>query len=73
MNRESATIPTVRELRHRWKPHKERLLVAGGEHVTCIRFHRKCSWMAHVEQISNRQKHDLALVSLWIAFNALYG
>jgi hypothetical protein len=29
--------------------------------------------MARVEQMPEEQDHDLALVSLWIAFNALYG
>ena len=42
------TIPTVRDLRHRWKPHKERLAGLKGEQATSIRFHRACSWMAHL-------------------------
>lgn len=70
---EVAIIQTVRDLRHRWKPHKERLAASGGEQPTAIRFHRACSWMARVEQMPEGQDHDLGLVSLWIAFNALYG
>jgi hypothetical protein len=65
--------PTVHELPHRWKPHKERLAVLKGEQATSIRFHRACSWMARIEQMPEEQDHDLGLVSLWIAFNSLYG
>ena len=68
-----ATIPTVHDLRRRWKPHKEKLAALGGEQPTAIRFHRACSWMARVEQMSDGQDHDLALVGLWIAFKSLYG
>ena len=70
---EIAAIPTVRDLRRRWKPHKKRLVAIPGKQPTSIRFHRACSWMARVEQMPDGQDHDLALVSLWIAFNALYG
>ncbi len=73
MNREPVTTPSVHDLRRRWKPHKERLLAAGREPATSIRFHRACSWMARVEQMPDGEEDDLALVSLWIAFNALYG
>jgi hypothetical protein len=73
MNIEIGTLPTVRDLRRRWKPHKARLAALGGEQPTAIRFHRACSWMARVEQMPDGQDHDLGLVSLWIAFNALYG
>jgi hypothetical protein len=65
-----ATIPTVRDLRRRWKPHEERLAAMGGEQPTSVRFHRACSWMARVERVPEGQDHDLALVSVWIAFNA---
>jgi hypothetical protein len=70
---EPAPILAVRDLRRRWKPHKERLAALGGEQPTSIRFHRACSWMASVEEIRDGQDHDLALISLWIAFNSLYG
>ena len=64
---------TVRQLRRRWKPHKERLHAKGGEQPTSIRFHRACSWMARVENNSEAEDHDLDLISLWITFNSLYG
>lgn len=73
MSGDTATVPTVHDLRHRWKPHKGRLLAAGGEQPTSIRFHRACSWLARVEQTPDGQDHDLGLISLWIAFNSLYG
>lgn len=73
MNSDVATVLTVHDLRRRWKPHKERLAALGSEQPTSIRFHRACSWMARVEQMPDGQDHDLGLVSLWIAFNALYG
>ncbi|MEQ8785527.1 MAG: HEPN domain-containing protein [Pirellulaceae bacterium] len=66
---------TVHLLRRRWKPHKERLLAKGGEQTTCIRFHRACSWLARTEDGAGAEDHDLDLdlISLWIAFNSLYG
>ncbi len=73
MKGETTTVPTVRNLRQRWKPHKERLAALGGEQPTSIRFQRACSWMARVEQMADGQDHDLGLVSLRIAFNSLYG
>ena len=72
MNTDITTVQSVRDLRRRWKPHKERL-AAGGEQPTSIRFHRACSWMARVEEIPEGQDHDLGLVGFWIAFNSLYG
>jgi hypothetical protein len=53
------TVQTVHDLRHRWKPHKERLHAAGGDQPTAIRFHRACSWMARVEAMPEDQDHDL--------------
>jgi len=73
MNSDVTTVQTVHDLRHRWNPHKEQLLAANGEQATSIRFHRACSWMARVGQMPAGQDHDLGLVSLWIAFNSLYG
>jgi hypothetical protein len=58
---------TVRDLRRRWKPHKERL----GENPTNIRFHRACSWLQRVED--NPDDLDDALLSQWTAINALHG
>jgi hypothetical protein len=66
MNNETTTVQTVHDLRHRWKPHKERLLALKGEQATSIRFHRACSWMARAEQMPDGQDHDLGLISLWI-------
>ena len=73
MNGIPEIIKTVHDLRRRWKPHKERLAALKGEQPTSIRFHRACSWMARVEQMPDGQDHDFGLISLWIAFNALYG
>lgn len=66
-------IVSVRALRRRWRPHKERLLANGNDHATLIRFHRACSWLARVETLAENEDVNLALVSLWIAFNSLYG
>jgi hypothetical protein len=66
-------VVSVRALRRRWKPHKERLSGAVPSHPTPVRFHRACSWLARVEAMAELEDADLALVSLWIAFNSLYG
>jgi hypothetical protein len=66
-------IPTVRDLRRCWKPHKERLSAGGGEQPTSIRFHRACSWIDRVEKNAECEDYDVDLVCLWIAFNSLYG
>jgi len=73
MTEQIATIPTVRTLRRRWKPAKERLIADRDSHPTHVRFHRACSWMARVEKNGDAADHDLDLINLWIAFNALYG
>jgi hypothetical protein len=65
--------PTVRDLRRRWKPHKERLNTINGEHATNVRFHRACSWLQRAEQVEDKSDLDFALLTQWIAFNALYG
>lgn len=64
---------TVRDLRRRWKVYKDRLTASTAGQSTMIRFHRACSWLARVEAMPEADDADLALVSLWIAFNALYG
>jgi hypothetical protein len=64
---------TVRDLRRRWKPHKERLRFIRSDHPTLIRFHRAISWLERVEKMDTAQDSDLALIGQWIAFNALYG
>lgn len=65
--------PSVRELRHRWKPQKQRLLQETPDHPTTVRFHRACSWLQRVEELPAGADDDLALISQWVAFNALYG
>lgn len=65
--------PTVRDLRRRWKPHKNRLNEINGEHPTNVRFHRACSWLQRAEQVEDDADLDFALLAQWIAFNALYG
>jgi hypothetical protein len=62
------TLLTIRDLRRRWKPHKERL----GSHPTAIRFHRACSWLDRAEKLEAAD-HDLVLINQWIALNSLYG
>ncbi|WP_166831720.1 HEPN domain-containing protein [Thalassoroseus pseudoceratinae] len=64
---------SVRDLRRLWKPHKERLSEDDPEHPTNIRFHRACSWLRRAEQATEESDLDSALLSQWIAFNALYG
>lgn len=66
---------TVRILRRRWKPRKERLLALQSDHPTHIRFHRACSWLQKVEQAKERDAldADTVLIDQWVAFNALYG
>ena len=64
---------TVRELRRLWKPQKERLNQEHHQHPTNIRFHRACSWLQRVEEIQDDAVLDHVLLSLWTAFNALYG
>lgn len=66
-------LQTVRQLRSRWKPHKERLLAAKSDHPFPIRIHRACSWLSVVENMGEKPDYDLALISQWVAFNALYG
>ena len=68
----AATL-TVRDLFRLWKPHNERLSAHDAEHPTNVRFHRACSWLQRVEQVTGKDDLDLALLSQWIAFNSLYG
>jgi len=74
MSTEKTTdILTTHQLRSRWKPHKLRLSLEQATNPTPIRFHRACSWIARVEDNAAAEDHDVDLISLWIAFNALYG
>ncbi len=70
---ETSSQLTIRDLRRCWKPHKERLAGKRSNHPTLVRFHRACSWIARVELLDIELDSDLALISQWIAFNALYG
>ena len=65
--------PTVRDLRRKWKPHKERLNGLDQGHPTNVRFHRACSWIQQSELVSPDSDLDLKLLGQWIAFNSLYG
>jgi hypothetical protein len=62
---------TTHELRRRWKPRKEALLLACDDNPTCVRLHRAFSWLARCEKDSYADV-DLSLICLWIGFNALY-
>jgi hypothetical protein len=73
MNNDITTTQSVRDLRRRWKPHKERLLKLRPDNPTSIRFHRACSWLNYVEKMGGDPDYDVALIAQWIAFNALYG
>lgn len=64
---------TVRDLRRRWKPHKERLARQKSDHPTAVRFHRACSWLDQIESLDFGRQSDLVLIHQWIALNALYG
>lgn len=70
-------VPSVRELRRRWKPIKQG--GAGGpEHEAIrIRLHRCFSWMQRVEETSataaDASAIDAHLIFRWTALNALYG
>lgn len=69
----SVDVWTVRELRRRWKPAKERLQALRADHPTVIRVHRCCSWMQRIEQENLQATDDAALIFRWIAMNSLYG
>lgn len=64
---------TVRDLRRRWKPAKDRLAAVRADHPTNVRFHRACSWLQRVEDTPPDDNLDLVLTCQWIGFNALYG
>ena len=70
----TSVLPTVRDLRRRWKPHKESLQAVQEHHPTTVRLHRAFSWMARVEGVgADGSDNDVVLVCKWIALNALYG
>lgn len=63
---------TVRQLRRRWKPFKERVQNNDRYQPICIRIHRACSWLQRVEELAEDDL-DQRLILLWIGFNSLYG
>src|SRR5436305_15227280 len=68
-----ASNQTVRDLRRKWKPHKDRLATVRSDHPTAVRFHRACSWISEAEQLDAARQADQLLLHQWIAFNSLYG
>jgi hypothetical protein len=64
---------SVRQLRSRWKPTKERLQGAHPGHPTAIRLHRTFSWIARCDEAADGEDADLRLICLWIGFNGVYG
>lgn len=65
-------VLSVRDLRRRWKPFKERVSKNQRYQPICIRFHRACSWLQRAEALDNADL-DQRLILQWIAFNSLYG
>lgn len=64
---------SVRSLRRRWKPTKERLVAEKSGEATRVRIHRAFSWLSRAEQLADSDALDDRLIFLWIAFNTLYG
>ena len=52
---------TIRQLRRRWKPIKDRLNAVQDNHPTAIHVHRAFSWMARVENLEDGVDLDVAL------------
>jgi hypothetical protein len=69
----TTTFHSVRDLRRRWKPKKQKLLAELSDHSTCVRLHRTFSWLQRCEAATDSADADLQLMCLWIAFNGLYG
>jgi hypothetical protein len=63
---------TVRDLRRRWKPSKERLRDEMLQEPLRIRMHRAFSWMDRVERMGPDAEPDDLLLFRWIALNSLY-
>jgi len=64
---------TVRDLRRRWKPTKERLIQSGTGEPLRIRIHRAFSWLQRVEELDDPAALDTALIFQWTALNSVYG
>lgn len=69
----SSEVLTVRDLRRRWKPHKERLAEQQSDNPTIVRFHRACSWLSDANELDPAKEADTVLLFQWVALNALYG
>lgn len=63
----------VRDLRRRWKPHKQALQYEPAAEPLLIRVHRCCSWLHRVEQLEDPNALETQLIYRWIALNSLYG
>ena len=61
MTKDQTSSYTVRALRRRWKPTKERLAEQRGEHPTNVRIHRACNWLQQVEALDGADP-DMMLV-----------
>ncbi len=64
---------TVRDLRRRWQPTKERLAGIPRYQPILIRIHRSTSWLQRVEEIAESGATDAMLIFQWVALNSLYG
>ena len=64
---------TVRDLRSRWKPTKEKLRGKPSHEPIMIRIHRAFSWLQRVEDVQDTDVFDTRLIFQWIELNSLYG
>ena len=60
---------TVRDLRRRWKPTKEKLGGQPFHEPILIRMHRAFSWLQRVEELDDSAVFDTGLIFQWIALN----
>jgi hypothetical protein len=63
---------TVRELRRRWKPAKDRLAGRRLYEPLLIRMHRAFSWLQRVEELPEEEFLDAGLILRWIALGSLF-
>ncbi len=65
---------TVRDIRRRWKPTKERLATEDRNEPLRVRIHRCCSWLRHVEELRETDRgSDAVLIFQWSALESLFG
>lgn len=70
---DDAAVPSVRDLRSRWKPTKNDAAAGPDHEPVRIRLHRCFSWMHEAELLAGDPRmSDARLVWRWIALNALY-